>query len=419
MLMSLYFTLAFALNALPSVFGHGRLIEPPSRSSLWRFQEFVDLVTPNYNDNELFCGGVFRQYQRNGGKCGVCGDPWDEPSPRANENGGIYDFGITSRYYKKGQVFTTEVDLTANHKGWFEFRICPNDDPSVQVTHECLDQHLLQLADGSGTRWEVNTDENKVFELRLRLPSDLLCNHCVFQWKYHTGNSWGTDDQEEFYGCADIQISENGAVPSTTTAKPTTGTTSTTASTVSTTTAAVSTTRVPTSTTAPTTTSTTSKPIPTSSVPTSTTTSATKSTTTKPIPTSSKATTTAPASSSTTTATVSSSTPAASNLICVGVPPYNTHLGVNEWCTTSCNAVPSYCPPTMCSCRSPPPPVETEKDDEASSPETGTPVDELPDKVRCVAVPPYDKDVGINEWCTTSCNAFPVYCPPTMCACSA
>lgn len=39
-----------------SVSGHGRMIDPPQRSSLWRFfpgQGFE----PNYNDNELFCGG--------------------------------------------------------------------------------------------------------------------------------------------------------------------------------------------------------------------------------------------------------------------------------------------------------------------------------------------------------------------------
>jgi len=39
----------------------------------------------------------------------------------------------------------------------------------------------------------------------------LTCNHCVFQWKYNTGNSWGTDRisgqsglglgiQEQFFG---------------------------------------------------------------------------------------------------------------------------------------------------------------------------------------------------------------------------
>ncbi len=33
----------------------------------------------DYNDSELYCGGWSRQHQRNGGKCGVCGDAWDMP----------------------------------------------------------------------------------------------------------------------------------------------------------------------------------------------------------------------------------------------------------------------------------------------------------------------------------------------------
>lgn len=33
---------------------HGRLLEPPSRASMWR----LGLPNPpNYNDNQLFCGG--------------------------------------------------------------------------------------------------------------------------------------------------------------------------------------------------------------------------------------------------------------------------------------------------------------------------------------------------------------------------
>lgn len=52
--------------------GHGRLIEPPGRSSAWRFGYEMPA---NYNDMELNCGG-FGRHQRNGGRCGVCGDPW-------------------------------------------------------------------------------------------------------------------------------------------------------------------------------------------------------------------------------------------------------------------------------------------------------------------------------------------------------
>lgn len=41
------------------VTGHGRLMEPPNRSSLWRFSEYRQYNPPvNYNDNENFCGGA-------------------------------------------------------------------------------------------------------------------------------------------------------------------------------------------------------------------------------------------------------------------------------------------------------------------------------------------------------------------------
>ena len=41
-------------NVVRIVLGHGRLMEPPSRSSMWR----LGYNTPhNYQDNELFCGG--------------------------------------------------------------------------------------------------------------------------------------------------------------------------------------------------------------------------------------------------------------------------------------------------------------------------------------------------------------------------
>lgn len=36
------------------VSSHGMMLEPPNRSSMWRY--FPD-SPPNYNDNENFCGG--------------------------------------------------------------------------------------------------------------------------------------------------------------------------------------------------------------------------------------------------------------------------------------------------------------------------------------------------------------------------
>ena len=49
--------------------GHGRLLDPPSRASMWRMGYDNP---PDYNDNQGFCGGQDYQIAQ-GGKCGICG----------------------------------------------------------------------------------------------------------------------------------------------------------------------------------------------------------------------------------------------------------------------------------------------------------------------------------------------------------
>jgi len=44
------------------------------------------------------------QWSVNGGKCGVCGDAYDQAQPRRHEAGGEYGRGIISRHYFAGQV---------------------------------------------------------------------------------------------------------------------------------------------------------------------------------------------------------------------------------------------------------------------------------------------------------------------------
>ncbi|CAN7940817.1 unnamed protein product [Ixodes hexagonus] len=197
---------------------HGRLMEPPSRSSMWR----MGFKTPkNYNDNELFCGGYSVQWVRNNGRCGVCGDPWSMPNPRSNEAGGKYAKGIIVRRYKRGQVINAMVQLTANHRGYFEFRLCPVNNPSVAATDECMALHPLRMADDptGSTRYMVTSGRSKEFNIKLKLPEDMTCSQCVFQWTYTAGNNWGRCEngssgvgcgpQETFRGCADIAISDD------------------------------------------------------------------------------------------------------------------------------------------------------------------------------------------------------------------
>ncbi|XP_070186156.1 uncharacterized protein [Littorina saxatilis] len=213
--------LALTWVHVPGVEGHGRLLDPPSRSSMFR-KGFNN--PPNYDDNQLFCGGFNTQWAKYGGKCGVCGDPW--PGPRDNEPGGKYANGIITKKYAEGQVIEVYVQLTANHKGYFEFRLCKHDNPLTNITHACLDQNLLVLADTGETRYMVKAGAYSAVQdikIKLRLPKGVTCAACVLQWKYNAGNSWGVDPdtkegcigcgpQEQFYGCADVAIGHDEIV---------------------------------------------------------------------------------------------------------------------------------------------------------------------------------------------------------------
>ncbi|KAH3800335.1 hypothetical protein DPMN_153968 [Dreissena polymorpha] len=172
----------------------------------------------NYDDTSLFCGGFSTQWSRNGGKCGVCGDNFAD-NPRPNEPGGKFYTGIIVRKYDVGQVIDVAVHLTANHKGWFEFRLCQNDVENKAVTQDCFDQHLLK-DDKGVSRFSISIGMEMV-KYSLKLPTGITCRACVLQWMYNTGNSWGVDpvtktgcigcgNQEQFYGCSDISIGASG-----------------------------------------------------------------------------------------------------------------------------------------------------------------------------------------------------------------
>ncbi|GLV35907.1 uncharacterized protein CBL_09875 [Carabus blaptoides fortunei] len=204
--------------------GHGRLMDPPARNSMWRFG-FPNPV--NYNDNELFCGGYAVQWDQNGGKCGLCGDPYHVEEPRPHEAGGQYAKGIIARRYSVGQEIEVEIELTANHLGRFAISICPNNNPAQEATQECFDRFPLFVSDSRDAHFIIPEDSSKkeVFRYKVVLPAYITCSQCVLQWTYYTGNMWGmcangTEAQgcgrsETFKNCADISIvtSTGGSIP--------------------------------------------------------------------------------------------------------------------------------------------------------------------------------------------------------------
>ena len=54
------------------------------------------------------------------------------------------------------------------------------------ITHDCLNQNLLVLADGT-TRYKGPLNAKKLYVVKARLPAGLTCSQCVLQWKYHAG----------------------------------------------------------------------------------------------------------------------------------------------------------------------------------------------------------------------------------------
>jgi len=88
---------------------HAYLSEPPSRASAWLVDgDFIDCCK-NYNYNQMFCGGFSKQWNENGGKCGICGDSWDEP--REYERGGAKYLGKIVRNYPKGTTLPVTVQV--------------------------------------------------------------------------------------------------------------------------------------------------------------------------------------------------------------------------------------------------------------------------------------------------------------------
>ena len=213
----MFWSAVIALSSLVAyAHGHGRLVEPANRASLWRTGLYSD-APANYDDDGLNCGGFYHQYSVNGGRCGICGDAYDSAQPRAHELGGKYGQGHIVAAYEQGQVISTKVYISAYHQGYWEFRLWL--DPS-DSTQECFADYLLELEEG-GTKYYPTG--NGYYDVNYRLPSNVVCEHCVLQWKYTAGNNWGVcadgsgalgcGNQENFFSCSDISIKGSESIP--------------------------------------------------------------------------------------------------------------------------------------------------------------------------------------------------------------
>jgi len=303
--MSIPIWVFFIIFCPASILGHASLIEPPSRAAMnmYGFPE----NPADYQHNEGFCGGFAYQYSSQiGGKCGICGDAWDA-NPRQHEApGGKFANGIIVRNYQPGNDIKVTVLVTANHKGYFTFRLCKNNNINQDSDQSCFEQEesLLRISPSGELRYMVTTAMGTgPIDVTLRLPT-WQCNQCILQWTYTAGNNWGVcadgsggvgcGPQETFRSCADISI--NGDTIVFPTLPPVT---------------IPPTAPVPSPVTTP-----SPAPIP------------------SPIPAPSPPINPLPISGQT----------------CVAVGQWAGDSGMASWCFTNCFHTPSYCPADRCSC---------------------------------------------------------------------
>ena len=89
-------------------------------------------------------------WNRNQGKCGVCGDSVTDPTPRLHETGGKFGNKIITATYETGDIIDVEIVVNTNHLGFFEIKLCVVDDDSEE-TNECFDKHPLAVLAGPGS----------------------------------------------------------------------------------------------------------------------------------------------------------------------------------------------------------------------------------------------------------------------------
>lgn len=71
-----------------------------------------------------------------------------------------------------------EIDLTANHYGIFELKLCPNNNPRSEATQDCFDKYPLIVSKTGEKRFVIppDTEKQAVITYSVRLPRGVTCS---------------------------------------------------------------------------------------------------------------------------------------------------------------------------------------------------------------------------------------------------
>ena len=93
-----------------------------------------------------------------------------------------------------------EIQITAHHQGFFEFRLCKTDGLLEDAACYEQEKSLLRLDNGDTKFYITDLKPTRPGEtgwwytFNAIIQDDMECDHCVLQWRYHTANSWGSDE---------------------------------------------------------------------------------------------------------------------------------------------------------------------------------------------------------------------------------
>ena len=108
-----------------------------------------------------------------------------------------------NEFMLQGSYIPIIIDITANHQGYMEFKLCANNDIWMDPDQRCFEA-LPPLRVGNPDSTDPASLKNwgrampihdHVTGLRLmyiQLPVEVeSCEQCILQWTYHCGNNWG------------------------------------------------------------------------------------------------------------------------------------------------------------------------------------------------------------------------------------
>jgi hypothetical protein len=75
------------------------------------------------------------------------------------------------------QVIEIGIELTVNHLGYFLFHLCPLPEVLSLEEEECFEKYPLPLADGSGYKYQVPSNDTGYYNTTVRLPAGLKCRY--------------------------------------------------------------------------------------------------------------------------------------------------------------------------------------------------------------------------------------------------